>query len=312
MAEKVILIADPGIDTAFALALALLDERLDVLALTATAGNVTAFQATVNIHTVVGQIDPPRWPRLGAAPAIKYDIDGTSLHGADGLGNAQFPEISLHSPPTSDRLIVDLVRENPNEATIVCFGPLTVVQRALQRDPALAGQIKRLICLGGSRHEPGNATAAAEFHFFCDPEAARAVIRAGLPLTVIPLDVMRKLIFSPSDLLGLPAPESRVSQFLRKIVPFGIRASSNLYGIEGFHLKDVLGVAALVLPKALTTQSVYADIELRGELTRGALVVDSRPRPAARPNVDLVTEVDVVAVRDYIFRTLSQADDGSV
>jgi len=309
MSQKVILIADPGIDTAFAIALAVLDERLDVLALAATAGNVPAFQATVNIHTLIGQIDPPRWPRLGAAPQVEYEIDGTKLHGADGLGNANFPEISLHSPLPSDRLIIEIVRKHPGEVTLVSLGPLTVVQRALTRDPALASQIKRLICLGGSWHEPGNATAAAEFHFFCDPDSARAVLRAGIPLTLIPLDVMRKIIFSPTDLLSLPCPDSRASQFLRKIVPFGIRASSNLYGIEGFHLKDVLGVAALVLPKALTTRTVFADVETRGELTAGAMVVDSRSRPANKPNLDMAVDVDVAAIREYIVGTLRQAHD---
>lgn len=312
MGQKVILIADPGIDTAFAIALALMDERLDVLALAATAGNVPAYQATVNIHTLVGQIDPPRWPRLGAAPQVEYDIDGTNLHGTDGLGNANFPEISLHSPQLSDRLIVDLVKKHPGEVTIVCLGPLTVLKSALSRDPTLASQIRRLICLGGCWRDCGNVTAAAEFHFYCDPESARDVLHCGIPLTLIPLDVMRKLVFSPSDLLSLPSPESRVSQFLRKIVPYGIRASSNLYGIEGFHLKDVLGVGALVLPKALTTKSVSADVETRGELTIGALVVDTRPRPDRKPNVDLAVDVDVAVMRQYIVDTLSQSFGDSI
>ena len=64
MAEKLILAADPGIDAAFAIALALNDPNLEVLALAATAGNVSSDQATRNVHIVVEQIDPPRWPRI--------------------------------------------------------------------------------------------------------------------------------------------------------------------------------------------------------------------------------------------------------
>ena len=45
MPQKVILVADPGIDTAFAIAIALHDPRLDVLGLLATAGNVSAAAA---------------------------------------------------------------------------------------------------------------------------------------------------------------------------------------------------------------------------------------------------------------------------
>jgi inosine-uridine nucleoside N-ribohydrolase len=306
MQQKVVLIVDPGIDTAFATALALFDRRLQVLALAPTAGNVSAQQATVNTHTLVAQLDPPRWPRLGAALPIQYEIDGRTLHGADGLGNSRFPEVSLHAPLLSDRLIVEMVQEYPDEVTIVCLGPLTTLQSALHREPTLPRRVRRVIVLGGAWREPGNATLAAEFHFYCDPQAAREVLHAGLPLTLVPLDVMRKIVLSPADLLDLPSPSCRVSRFLRQILPFGIRATSNLYGIEGFHLKDVLGIAALVLPDALTTRSIYVDVETRGELTRGMSLFDPRPNSTHRPNVELVTHVDVEEVRNYIFTTLKQ------
>jgi inosine-uridine nucleoside N-ribohydrolase len=311
MAQKVILITDPGIDSAFAVALALLEPKLDVLALCATAGNVPAVQATVNVHTLIAQLDPPKYPRLGAAPHVTYDVDGMQLHGADGLGNADFPSISLHAPMASDRLLTELVHKNPHEITVVCIGPLTVLAAAFSRDPTLPKQIDRVVCVGGAWREPGNSGPLAEFHFYCDPTSARKVLQSGANITLVPLDVTRKLIFSPSDLLELPVPESNTAQFLRKIVPFGIRASSNLYGIEGFHMKDVMGIAALAVPKALTLQPFFVDVETRGELTRGVSVVDARPNTKSTPNVDLATGVDAVGVRDYIFETLKRANDSS-
>src|SRR2546423_2024416 len=99
MSEKVILVADPGIDGAFAVALALFDPNLEVLSLAATAGNVSAEQATTNIHILIEQLDPPRWPRLGEAPKIEYDINGTQLHGPGGLGATSFPVSTLHNLP---------------------------------------------------------------------------------------------------------------------------------------------------------------------------------------------------------------------
>ena len=309
MAQKVILVADPGIDTAFAVALAFLEPKLDVLALAATAGNVKALQATTNVHTLVAQLDPPRWPRLGAAPPVEYEIDGTRLHGADGLGNADLPAVSLHSPPNSDRLVVELVRQYPKEVTVVCLGPLTVIASAFSRDSSIITQLDRLVCVGGCWREAGNVGPLTEFHFACDPTAARFVLKSGAAITLLPLDVTRKLVFSPTDLLELPAPESKTSIFLRQIVPFGIRASSNIYGMEGFYLKDVLGIAALALPKAVTTQPMHVDVETRGELTRGMSVVDSRRERTQKPNVDLATGVDVVAVRDYIFQSLRRGGD---
>jgi inosine-uridine nucleoside N-ribohydrolase len=307
MAHKVILIADPGIDGAFATALALADPDLDVLGLAATAGNISAEVATRNVHILVESFDPPRWPRLGAALPVEYEIDGTRMHGPGGLGGLEFPVAELHHAHPSDKLLVDLVRQHPKEVTLIAMGPLTVLARALDRDPELPGLVYRIICLGGCWHEPGNASAVAEFHFFCDPPAARQVLNSKAPLTLIPLDVSRKLLFSPSELLDLPSPESRTCTFLRRIVPFGIGATSSLYGIEGFHIKDVLGLIALALPGALSTRSLPVDVETRGELTRGMSVVDTRRSRQGTANVELAVGVDLDAVRDYVFRTLKQA-----
>src|SRR5207249_4540883 len=115
---------------------------------------------------------------------------------------------------------------------------------------------------------------------------------------------MRQVLFSPSDLLGLPADSSKTCRFLRQIVPFGIAATSNLYGIEGFHLKDVLGIIAVAQPQAMTTKAMRVDVETRGELTRGMSVFDRRRWQSGSGNVDLATEVDSSLVRKYIERVL--------
>jgi inosine-uridine nucleoside N-ribohydrolase len=304
LSQKVILINDPGIDGAFAVTLALNDPNLEVLGLLATPGNISAEQATKNIHVLIEQLDPPRWPRLGAAPPVEYDTDGKFLHGPDGLGGGSFPSATLHHLPHSEKILVELVRQYPREVMVICLGPLTVLKRALDLCAELPTLVKRLVCMGGTLHEPGNAGPVSEFHFFCDPLAARTVIQCGAPLTLIPLDVMRKVLFSPSDLLGLPADSSRACRFLRQIVPFGIAATSNRYGIEGFFLKDVLGIIAVALPEALRTKPMRVDVEIRGELTRGMSVFDQRPWETGLPNVDVATEVDGPMVRGYLERVL--------
>jgi inosine-uridine nucleoside N-ribohydrolase len=307
MARKVILVADPGIDGAFAVALALNDPDIEVLGLAATAGNVSADQATQNVHILVEQVDPPRWPRVGAALPVEYDVDGLRLHGPGGLGGTSFPCAELHHTHPSDKLICDLVRQHPKETTIIVMGPLTVLARALDRDAELPSLVERIICLGGAWHEPGNASAVAEFHFYCDSVSARQVLRCGAPLTLIPLDVTRKLVLSPTDLLQLPAPDSRTCKFLRQIIPFGIRATAGLHGIEGFHLKDVLGIAAVALPAVVSVKPMAVDVETRGELTRGMSVVDARWGGTAKANVDLAVGIEIEPIRRYMEQILSSA-----
>jgi inosine-uridine nucleoside N-ribohydrolase len=306
MARKIIVLADPGIDGTFAIALALYDPDLECLALAATAGNVPAEQATRNVQILVEQLDPPRRPRFGAAPPVEYDVDGTKLHGPGGLGSLTLPCAQLHHMHSSDKLVLDLVRQFPKEITIVALGPLTTLARALDRDAELPSLVDRLVCVGGTWREPGNASAAAEFHFYCDPAAARQVLQCGAPLTLLPLDVTRKLLFSPTELSELPGPDSPPCNFLRQLIPFAIGATSSLYGIEGFHLKDVLGIAAVAHPEALTLRPTVVDVETRGHLTRGMSVVDARWACTEKPNVDLAVGVDVQVVRDYMERILKR------
>jgi purine nucleosidase len=266
----------------------------------ATAGNVSAERATKNMHILVDHLDPPRLPRVGAAPAVDYGIDGTRLHGPGGLGGVDFPCAPLHHLPASEKLLVDLVRQNPHELTLVCLGPVTAVARAFDLYPEAPQLLRRIVCVGGSYHEPGNAGPVSEFHFFCDPVAARKVVHCGTPLTLVPLDLLRKVLFSPTDLLGLPSDGSPACRFLRQIVPFGIAATSNLYGIEGFHLKDVLGVVAVARPGLLKSRHMRVDVETRGELTRGMTVFDQRAWEPGKPNVDVAHDVDPAEVRKYV------------
>ena len=81
-----LILTDPGIDATFALGLALNDPEIDVLGLAATAGNVGPDRATATLHALIELIDPPRWPRFGAALGVPYDRDATDVHGPDGLG----------------------------------------------------------------------------------------------------------------------------------------------------------------------------------------------------------------------------------
>ena len=99
--------------------------------------------------------------------------------------------------------------------------------------------------------------------------------------------------------------DSRCCRFLKQLAPFGIHMTSNLYGIEGFHLKDVVGVAALSLPSLLETRALRVDVEVSGELTRGMTVVDARHGAKNDTNVDLVVGIDRARLREYVKATLA-------
>jgi purine nucleosidase len=311
MPRKVILDVDPGIDDAVAITLALTDPRLEVVAITAVAGNVGAEQSTRNVQTIIEQLDPPRWPRVGAAVQAEHDSQAEPrlLFGKDGLGDAGFAVAELHHQHPSEKVITDEIRSAPEAITIVALGPLTNIANAFRRDPGLAAQVGQLIVMGGTFRGPGNVTPAAEFNIYCDPVAARDVFRSRTTKTLVPLDVTERVVMTYELLDRLPSEETKAGLFLRRILPFAFRSHRQLLGLEGIYLHDAVALLVMTNPELFTTERLGVDVETQGELTLGATVFDRRRIAEWRPNVDVALEADTVGVIDALMRGLKQAGE---
>jgi purine nucleosidase len=308
MARKVILDVDPGVEDAVAMCLALGDPALDVLAVTATGGMVSPEQATTNVQAIVEQLDPQRWPRLGAAsPDQILRCDGPHLFGSDGLCGAHFAVAQRHHRHPSVKVICDEVRAAPGGVTIVAMGPLSNIAAALKQQPDLASLIGHLTIVGGTLAGPGNVTAAAEFNIYSDADSARTVFQSRATKTLVPLDITRRITLNLDLLDKLPPEDSPHGVFLRQLLPGAFRAYRQHLGMEGIHLHDAVAIIAAISPEHFTTDQMYGDVETEGALTYGATVFDRRPRPEHQPNMDVVVDIDAAAVTDIIVRGLTQA-----
>ena len=311
MARKVILDVDPGVDDAMALCWALFNPGLDVVAVTAVGGNCTPAQATRNVQAIIESLDPPRWPRLGAASEPEPDVgpppEGRGLFGPDGLGGVELPVAERQHLLPSEKVICDLVRAAPDAITIVALGPLTNIARAFQRDPELASLVGRVVIAGGTVSGPGNFTPAAEFNMFCDPPAARAVFRSASTKTLIPLDVTNRVVLSFDLYHQLPDETTRIGSLLRKILPSAFRGYRQRFGLEGIHVHDTVALMAVVYPELFTTVESAGDVETTGELTTGMTVFDRRRIPAWRHNMEVATDLQKDAVIEKIIHGLSRS-----
>jgi purine nucleosidase len=309
MARKVILDVDPGIDDAVAMCLALFDPRLDVVAVTAVAGNVPAEQATRNVQAIIEQLDPPRWPRIGVAAEPEHSpaVDARYIHGADGLGNANFQVAELHHQHPSEKVICDEIRAAPEEISILALGPLTNIARVLQRDPGIAVMMGQLIISGGTVTAPGNITPAAEFNIHCDPLAAQMVFRSLTTKTLVPLDVSNQVTLGYDLLDLLPDESTSAGRFLRRTVPYVFRSYRQNLGLESIHLHDAVALIAATHPELFEVEEMAGDVETAGQITLGATVFDRRSVIEWRTNMEVATQIDAVAARDYIIRGLQLA-----
>lgn len=273
-AHRIILDTDPGIDDALAILLALRSPELKVEAITPVAGNVPlelTLPNALRLVEIAGRTDVP--VAAGASsPLIRQLVTAKYVHGENGLAGVDFgrPKIRPVAESASD-LIRRIVHSNPGEITIVAIGPLTNVATALRADPSLAAKIRNIVIMGGSL-SGGNITPSAEFNLYVDPEAARIVFEAGVPLTMVGLDVTRKVMLREEHVEALEAAQNPSSQAAGRIM----RGT-----IHGAHLgkrdvvalmHDPLTVAYLIDPGILSLRDYYVQIETSGELTAGETV----------------------------------------
>ncbi len=309
MSRKVIIDCDMGTDDAVALCMSLFDSRLEIVAMTATEGCVAAEQSNNNLQAIVGELDPERYPRLGMArPAENAPpINTAYLYGTDGLGNAGFEVSQLQHLHPAEKLIIDCVRDNPDEITIICLGPLTNLARALRRDPAIAGMINRVVMTGGSLSATGNITPAAEFNFYFDPQSAREVFQSRTTKTLIPLDITQKVNFGFEIMDELPPESTRTGCFLRQILPFAFRSYRQQLGHEGITLNDAVGMLSVIEPRLFEFEEFSGDVETEGELTRGVTIFDRRIPPEGKPNIEVAVGLNVDAAKQQILDQLTLA-----
>ena len=104
-----------------------------------------------------------------------------------------YPETRAKELPAWD-FIIESVKSNPGEVTIMAVGSATNIALALKKYPALAKEAAEIIYMGGDIDIPGNATPAAEMNWFYDPDAIKLCLSAGWEKqTVVPDDLAQSI-----------------------------------------------------------------------------------------------------------------------
>ncbi|NJK42559.1 MAG: nucleoside hydrolase [Aquincola sp.] len=220
MATKVIIDTDTGIDDAMGCVLALQRPELEVLTFTSVFGNVDVGSTTRNTAALleaVGRTDVPL-ARGAARGFVGIPVFNPEIHGADGVGNANFPEPRLRAiDRTAAQVIIDLAYRYPGEVTFVALGPLTNLALALMLDPRLPEVLRQVVWMGGAVYAPGNVTPVGEADARHDPEAAEMVLeQSGWEVTVVSLDVTDTTLFRAADWDRLSRCDTPAARYLQR------------------------------------------------------------------------------------------------
>jgi inosine-uridine nucleoside N-ribohydrolase len=268
---------DTASDDAVALIMALRNPLIEVLAITTVAGNVGVQQATRNaLYTA--ELCGSTVPVFAGAerPLKRTHVSADWFHGRDGLGDHGYPP-PRRAPERHSAVdaIIDTI-ESRSGLVMVTLGPLTNIALALQKKPGIASKVSRCVVMGGAPCCEGNVTPAAEYNIWCDPEAARLVMRSGLPIELVGWHLCRgAAVLNPSDIQQVLSFATPVAKFAIECNSRGQEAFLEQSGEHGISLPDPVAMAIALDPSIVTSQSEhFVDVETESELTRGMTVVD--------------------------------------
>jgi len=278
MTLPIIIDTDPGQDDALAILLALASPEFEVLGITAVAGNVPLSFTEKNARKICELAGRPETKVFAGAirPMLRPLVTAEHVHGRTGLDGPDLPEpiMPLQKQYAVDFIVETLMTLPAGTVTLCALGPLTNIGLALVREPRIASRIKRIVAMGGGFFEGGNITPTAEFNIYVDPQAARLVLEAGIPVTLIPLDCTHQALTTATRIDRFRQMKNKSGPACAALLEFFERFDEQKYGTDGGPLHDPCVMAWLLMPELFTSRDVNVSVECESELTMGMTVID--------------------------------------
>src|SRR5688572_15346292 len=294
--RKIIIDTDPGQDDAVAILVALASPELEVLGITAVAGNVPLSLTEKNARKICELAGRPEIKVFAGAmhPMLRQLVTAENVHGKTGLNGPDLPEptMPLQKQHAVDFILETLMREEAGSVTLCPLGPLTNIALALEREPKIAPRIREIVLMGGGFFEGGNVTPAAEFNIYVDPHAADVVLKSGIPIVMMPLDVTHKALTTAKRVAAFRALGTKVGIATAEMLEFFERFDEEKYGTDGGPLHDPCVIAYLLKPEFFRGRRCNVTVETSSELTMGMTVADWWGVTKREKNVTYMRDID--------------------
>ena len=296
--RRVIIDSDTAGDDALAILLAALSDRLAVEGVSIVAGNAAFGHEVANAKyalELAGVAEEVPVHEGARRPLLKDHETAEYVHGAGGLAGI-YPDPDVPSAEAGAiEFLLDTVRENPGEISLLCIGPLTNVALACMQEPRLNELLEDVWVMGGAFGAPGNVTPAAEYNFWVDPDAAKIVLR-DLEVSVVGWGVCTEgsVLGGPEiDRIASAREESTYADFFARVTEPVREFTEGEQGIEGVTQPDSLAVACCLDSGIVREASTYhVDVDEREGLTRGYSVADVDGITDSEPRTRVIEAVD--------------------
>ena len=300
--NPVLIDTDPGVDDAFAIMMAKASPKLDIKAITVTAGNVglnNTLNNALGICDILG-IDAPVY-KGAENPMIVELRDASEIHGTSGLGGYIFKDIkkTVEKEYAWDGLY-KIAKELGGELTVIALGPLTNIAIALMKYPDLPKYIKKMIIMGGSFGDYGNCEPYSEFNFWIDPHAAEMVISSEINVEIYGLDCTKQSTLSFEDLKEVTCPDPKIEELIRHMEAFDMKRGQVAGKAPGFHIPDGVAVAGAIDSSLFTYEEHYVTVVTEAGKVQGWSLIDSRHRLGKKANARIAKKIDKKGFKELL------------
>lgn len=206
---------------------------------------------------------------------------------------------SLQSKEIKSSLEVLKETAQQGPVSLVTTGPLTNIAEWFLQYPQDISNIHSLVIMGGALRVAGNvdmsesSDGTAEWNFFANPESAEAVLRSGVAISLIPLDVAGQVPVSDDFLLMLSQSKTVHGQLAYQLWNFAYRRYN-------YFLWDVVAAIATIHPELFTFEEHILSVLRKGR-AQGRLVEIANGSPCK-----VAVQMDTTAVLNKITELLNK------
>ena len=310
---RIILDVDTGIDDALAILYALGHPNIQLDALTTIYGNTdvdTATRNSLQLLELAGRPDIPVARGVSRPLTQPFNGGAPHVHGANGFGDVEMdPPGTRAVDMWGPDLLIEMARKAPGEITLLAVSPMTNVAQALMKAPDIAKKFRKIVMMGSTLTHPGIGGVVppiVDANFHNDPEAARIILHSGADLVAVGMDVTMHAKLRASDIDAISASGGPAAKAAMQASRFYLKSYEGMYpGTDYCGLHDPLAVALAEQPELAEYETVSADIECVGTLTRGQMLPDRRPSASKERLVDVATDVDYDRFSELFARAIA-------
>jgi len=284
---------------------AVLEGLASVLGVTVVAGNQTlpkTLRNTLNVADHLG-LEVPVYGGM-SLPLVREQYVADDVHGESGLDGPVFKELHKKSEDKhAVTYLIETLMASEGDITLVPVGPLTNIAMAMRLEPNIIPKIQEIVLMGGAVGL-GNASPAAEFNIYADPEAAHIVFSSGVPITMMGLDLTNTALADMHIIERMESIGNKAGKLFGDIMRFTFRSQA-VNGLEAGPVHDVTAVTYLVAPELYRTQKMYVEIDTnRYGPCYGRTVCDANGRYRKDTNATVGLGIDLEKFWDLVEETL--------